>query len=166
MYCKGITKKGEPCIKLVRKEDKYCSVHRCRSGEYDECPICYDDMQCKIELTCGHTFCISCLQNTNNDTCPLCRKSTNHIFREREVGIEVLSDMMQYHTDEQDEMSKKQRIQLAYDIFDNTASLHCYLFNIKAFMVHYESKVREFSKKINTTRYAKQIESWRQRTGN
>lgn len=164
MYCKGITKKGEPCIKLVRKGNKYCNLHKCRSGEYEECPICYDDMQCKVELKCCHSFCRGCLQNTKNDTCPLCRKRTNHIFRERETEIEILSDLMEYHSEVQG-LSTEQRIKLAYDIFDCTATLHCYLFKIRVFMVHYESKVREFSKRINTTRYSKQIESWKQRTG-
>ena len=164
MYCKGITKKGEPCIKLVRKGNKYCDVHKCCSGEYEECPICYDDMQSKVELKCGHSFCTSCLQNTHNDSCPLCRNSTNHIFRKREAGIQVLSHLMQYHTEEQ--IHADERILMAHDIFNATVSLHCYLFRIKEFMIHYEDKVREFSTRMNTTRYAKQIGSWRQRTGN
>lgn len=163
MYCKGITKKGEPCIKLVGKGNKYCSVHQC-SGGYEECPICYDDMQCKVELSCGHTFCFSCLQNTHNDSCPLCRENTNHIFRERETSIQVLSDLMQYHAEEQ--IPVDERILMTHDIFNSTVALHCYLFRINVFMVHYEDKVREFSTRMNTTRYAKQIESWRQRTGN
>lgn len=164
MYCKAITNNGAPCIKLVKKGDKYCHLHKCCSGEYEECPICYDDMQRKVKLSCGHSFCISCLQNTDNDSCPLCRERTNHIYREREVGIQVLSYMMEFNSLES--MPIEQKVKLAYDIFDGTTALHCYLFKVRDFMVQYEAKVQEFSTKMDTSRYAKQIASYKEKSEN
>jgi hypothetical protein len=121
-------------------------------------------MQSKVELKCGHSFCKECLQNTTNDSCPLCRQSTNRIFREREAGIQVLSDKMEFHSIKK--MTEVQRVKLAYNIFDRTAALHGYLFKISGFMVHYEAKVKEFSTRMDTSRYAKQIESYKAKTGN
>jgi len=51
MYCRGITQRGCPCISKAKDGEFYCDEH---DGDYEECPVCYDDMQCKSQLKCGH----------------------------------------------------------------------------------------------------------------
>ena len=39
-----------------------------------ECSICLQIFQDARSLPCGHTFCLQCIQKTNNQLCSLCKK--------------------------------------------------------------------------------------------
>jgi len=43
----------------------------------DVCPICIDDITCKIQLNCNHEFCDKCIKKYKSKggiCCPCCRK--------------------------------------------------------------------------------------------
>jgi hypothetical protein len=39
----------------------------------DECPICFEDMNDKRPLKCGHWVHMTCIEKSPTHTCPLCR---------------------------------------------------------------------------------------------
>ena len=157
MYCRGITRRGCPCVCKVKDGGLYCRVH---DGDYEECPICYDDMQCKSQLECGHSFCVPCL-NMCDIACPVCRRETNvhrestdrHIceLSQKMYGIKTIS-------------SKVDKMNTAYDICNLTMKLHTVLLARKSFCDQFEEKLVEFDRQgMYTCTYIKQIASYKQK---
>ena len=70
--CKGITKSGEPCKRLI--ETDYCFQHK----PLDDCPICLEKEKGHKMSCCGNIVGVNCLKKwkqTNNPSCPLCRST-------------------------------------------------------------------------------------------
>lgn len=159
MYCIGITRNGCPCTR--RAKENYCYLHRPKKDNYDECIICFHDMQCKIDLDCGHSFCISCLQKWRQPSCPICRQCTNI-----EITTDVQSKMWFIHRalDEMpDTIGKNKKIAKIHSIMSTALSIHSYLFdkNNGTFKEQFEQKVKELHEcGMNTTKYKKATESY------
>jgi hypothetical protein len=155
MYCRGITQRGCPCVCKVKDGELYCSVH---DGDYEECPICYDDMQCKSQLECGHSFCVPCL-NMCGIECPVCRRETNVHRESTDRCIRELSKKM-YGM--KTISSKVDKMNSAYDICNLTMQLHTVLLARKSFCDQFEEKLVEFDRQgMYTCTYMKQIASYK-----
>lgn len=162
MYCKGITKNGTPCCRQVsnKSNSKYCHSHKPPNGKkYSECGICYGDAQIEVDLSCGHSFCLPCLQKWHKFSCPMCRKNTNH-----RVCIDVSSKMCTLSKNMEDMhkvSGKPNKIKCAQQIFDLTMSMHSFLLHHKPFLENFENKVKEFTANgMDTSLYRKQLESF------
>jgi len=60
-------------------------------NEDENCPICYEHPR-EMKLSCGHSFCQSCLQQsllTHKFTCPYCRQSI-HVQTQQVVTVTEL----------------------------------------------------------------------------
>lgn len=153
IFCKGITKDGYPCVRKIKKGEIYCKSH---NGVYEECGICYDDMQCKTVLECGHSFCTSCLNNCSI-ACPMCRKHTNFRRILTDQSIQKLSIKI----GKMDFLHPDEKMNNAYDIFNLSMQLHSVLLPKKEFFKNLESKLNEFSEQgMNTDKYKKQMLSY------
>ncbi|KAL0227882.1 hypothetical protein RCL1_004025 [Eukaryota sp. TZLM3-RCL] len=45
--------------------------------EHLECPICREIFYFPVNISCGHTFCSTCLQHLKGSICPVCRRPTS-----------------------------------------------------------------------------------------
>lgn len=158
-YCCGITKKGIPCTR--RTKDKYCNNHAPKNGHYDDCPICYDEMQCKIDLQCGHSFCLPCLQNWENGTCPICRAGTNRILKDVKTKVSFIRKTLDEF---QDTKGKEKQFEKAHSIMSTALTIHSYLFK-HTFLKYYDEKTVELQESgMNTDRYKRALASYYSRT--
>ena len=137
MFCKGLSCGGHPCCnKITTIGSKYCSRH---SRDYDECPICYDDMQNAITLGCGHKFCITCLQACKKSACPMCRKQTNFMTN---IVIRTMSQCNRYaNVANSLKRTEKERIQADVKFMNNIFYIHTIVFKDKSFLKEFERKL-------------------------
>ncbi len=42
-----------------------------------ECPVCFENIQDTIPLSCGHWVCRICIVKSEKIKCPLCRQKVN-----------------------------------------------------------------------------------------
>lgn len=155
-FCKAITSDGCPCTN-VAESGRYCEEH---DGDYDECPVCYEDMQCKSSLECGHTFCLFCLYKCEV-MCPLCRAETN-VFRNNQ--IDVLENIKEVMITQWATTDKANRIQLAHDICDQMMQNHIFSLTKKTMIDLFEKKLDELCEVgMNTDKLKKQLESFKER---
>ncbi|CAK9437757.1 uncharacterized protein LODBEIA_P21350 [Lodderomyces beijingensis] len=83
-----------------QNENDSCSRHRVTKKLADiQCPICFDDVTVATTTSCGHIFCLECIEQSISSSrgrnrghmlkgrglCPLCRK---------EVGFKETTVMM------------------------------------------------------------------------
>lgn len=158
-YCSGITKNGNPCT--LRTKHKYCNNHAPKKGsEHCECPICYDEMQCKVELKCGHSFCLPCLQNWEWESCPICRAKTNQVYRDVKNKISLIRKILSEFPDMK---GKEKQIENAHIVMKTALTIHSFLFR-HTFLQHFEEKSTELQKSgMNTDRYRRALESYHSR---
>lgn len=157
MYCQGITRNGSPCINKTK--DKYCNVHKPKE-QFEECSICYNPMQCKISLRCEHAFCLPCLQNWENSTCPMCRKKTNHVYakvHKRKMfiryGLLVIENTA----------GKENKTAMVHKVMKAVLSIHSYLFSPRyTFIGIFEDKLLELEsdEDFDATKYKKALASY------
>ena len=158
MYCQGITRDGCPCTNMTK--DKYCNVHKPNELNFEECSICYNPMQFKISLRCGHSFCLPCLQNWSCKTCPMCRKKTNHIFEKVRLrvasiryGLLAIENMV----------GKENKTAKAHEVMKAVLTIHSYLFSPGyTFLGIFEDKLLELESDVDfyTTKYKKALASY------
>ena len=153
MFCKGITKKGTPCIKKI-KNGKYCSSHK---GDFEECVICYEDMQFKGQLSCNHSFCISCLSNCEK-ACPYCRQDTNIFKQKNDLAMQKIStNLRHFHFVKR----KKDKIEIAHQTFKLIMKNHTKILKDKKFIQIFFEKMQELSRDgMDTEIYLNQICSY------
>lgn len=155
MYCKAITKTGTPCIRKI-KCGKYCTTHK---GEYEDCPICYDDMQAKTVLKCGHSFCIACISKCEK-SCPLCRQETNEFPTKFANTLRIISSKKYSNIRLSEENSKKKVKQW----FDLVMTVHYKVLIVEEFRNVFFEKIKYLSTKgMEMNKFIKQIESFKQR---
>jgi len=160
MYCQGITRDGCPCTNKTK--GKYCNVHEPKDGNFEDCPICYNPMQSKIRLRCGHSFCLPCLQNWSCKTCPMCRKKTNHILEKVQnrvafirYGLLVIENTT----------GKEKKTAKAHEIMKAVFTIHSYMFspgNSSNFLGIFEDKILELEsdEDFDATKYKKALASY------
>lgn len=104
-YCKGFTKKGTCCTRMVGVKDNsgLCKVHK--DMVLEECSICLDKMFVKQDLTCGHSFCKNCIYKWDGETCPMCRKdmpfithNKDTIFANLQKNISLIDECIENRT--------------------------------------------------------------------
>ena len=56
---------------------------------YDECPVCLDNLNTKIKVTlpCNHSMCITCLFQMTQLSCPCCRESITNLLPSQTVYL-------------------------------------------------------------------------------
>jgi hypothetical protein len=85
-YCRGRTKKGQPCRQHIGPDQCYCSRHA-RLFKFEkptECPICLEPSKAMHQpLSCGHWVCRPCVLRWK-EQCPVCRSPIEVTKRERE----------------------------------------------------------------------------------
>lgn len=161
MYCIAVTQKGYPCTNQRKAKGCYCGVHQPKKKKYEECSICYHDMQRKVDLECGHSFCLSCLQKWRKPTCPICRQCTN-----MEITKDIHLKMSFIHKtlhEMPDTIGKSKKIVKAHSIMSTALSIHSFLFdkNNGTFRENFEMKATElYECGMNTLKYKKALESY------
>lgn len=152
MYCKAITKKGYPC---THRANGYCGNHTPKGGEYEECAVCYDDLQSKTILMCGHSFCLPCLQRLNTSICPMCRRNTNTIYKTVKEKVKEIHRALR---EMPNIIGLDNRKAQARHIFSTVMSIHSYLFSADHFLEQFEQKMMECSRDgMDTDLYNKQL---------
>lgn len=158
MYCKGIKKDGGPCTCKTKK--KYCNNHISKTGHYEDCPICYEEMQYKVDLSCSHSFCLPCLQIWTHGTCPICRDLTNHVIVETVKKIREIESGL---VDVAKAVSKEKKREKAHKLMKTILSIHSYLFQPNySFIKIFEDKIQELEADadFDTTKYKKALDSY------
>lgn len=156
MFCKAITTSGTPCVRHVTCGRPYCGAHRRR---YQKCPICYEDMQAKKVLACGHTFCVTCLCKCDR-ACPLCRQETND-FREKvdETLIRIVRKI-----EMNDALSVEARKVNSTECCDMIMSVHYKIMFMERFRTTFIEKVHDLSAQgMDMGKILKQIASFSSR---
>lgn len=160
-FCGGITMKGYPCIRHAKNGSRYCFSHEKNIDE--ECGICYDDMQQKKTLSCGHEFCTSCLIQCSV-SCPLCREKTNIHRKSSDDSRKILISLFAKFNNIDN--NKDDRILLAHDIAKTIMRFHASYFADRDFVENFEGRMIDFSKDgMYTGTYLKQMSSYKQRKG-
>ena len=76
--CKGLTKGQIPCKRRVFGAD-YCFQHspppEREQERPEDCPVCFEPMQQRGPLSCGHWVHIGCVVKSGKSECPICRSS-------------------------------------------------------------------------------------------
>lgn len=167
MYCKGLTRGGHPCCNKVSSiGDKYCSTH---SRDYEECPICYDDMLCEIKLSCDHTFCSQCLQSCTKSACPLCRKESNFMAR---IAMKHIANCKRYALLANNvTLTERERIKANVKYMNSALYIHHILFKDDKYLTKVEYKL-DYLLKTNLVieefpifkKFKKEIESYKEKT--
>ena len=83
-------------IKKYKKDQRYF-VEKEKIEKYLTCSICQEIFDDPYRITCGHTFCKSCLnqweKKSHNSLCPLCRKKYNKKFSGKDLTAQsMISD--------------------------------------------------------------------------
>lgn len=139
MYCRGLSLFGQPCCnKVTCTESKYCSLH---TGVYVECPICYEDMQNKLTLRCGHTFCIKCLKSWRDSSCPHCRKNTNLMSEFVQKTINICAQYVDLANS--DELSDEDKIKAVIRYIVNIFNIHNVIFKSPTAVDIIERKIND-----------------------
>lgn len=156
-FCKGTTSKGFPCIRKIKAGVKYCHAHK---GEYEECSICYEDMQCKSTLKCGHVFCVACLSKCTSINCPLCRRETNQYQLDVRENAQKVYSIIQVFK----KKPKVGRMKLAHDLCELVMKTHDRFLSDPRFNKAFGSKVEEFSQEgLQCDKFITQIASYNAR---
>ena len=156
MFCKAITKSGTPCIRQAMKCGKYCGSHK---GKYKECPICYDDMQARRTLKCGHSFCVTCLCKCG-DACPMCRQETNDIPYLIEETVKTIGVKLGRN----DWLSRDERKKNVKECCDMFMSVHYKFLTVEKFMSIFVERVKDLSiQGVDMDKIVMQLESFNSR---
>lgn len=156
-FCKGTTSKGFPCIRKIKDGDKYCHGHK---GEYEECAICYEDMQYKSTLMCGHAFCVACLSKCTNINCPMCRRETNQYQLGVRENVRKVSSIIQVFKSK----TKGGRMKLAHDLCELVMKTHDHFLADARFNKAFGSKLVEFSQEgLECDKFITQVASYNDR---
>ena len=73
--CEGITKLDKRCKNSKQMDLCFCCIHKPK----ETCSICLENINNKVQLDCGHTFCKKCIFTwlstckTTSFYCPMCK---------------------------------------------------------------------------------------------
>ena len=165
MYCKGLAGGGHPCCNKVSIGTTYCNKH---TKDYEECPICYDDMHCEIALSCGHVFCSQCLKSCKKSSCPLCRKESNFIAH---IANKYLANCNRFALIANDvTLTERERIKANIKFMNSALYIHHIIFKDESFLRAVECKL-DYLLKTNLVinefpifkKFKKEIESYKEK---
>lgn len=107
--CIGITKNGDNCKKKVSNNNKFCNIHtkKWNNEKPNECPICFEPMNEKRPLECGHWIHRSCILKSNKCECAICRKVLMEKY--------IVTNMKPLEIIEEDENIDNINININYD---------------------------------------------------
>jgi hypothetical protein len=60
-------------LKTIPIDELIKLANKAKENNDDACPICMSDNIEKVITRCGHIFCKTCVEQLNNNKCPLCR---------------------------------------------------------------------------------------------
>ena len=159
-FCKGITKKGTPCVRRCKSD--YCIDHE---KEYNSCPICMNDAVIEDTLSCGHMMCLSCssLCALNGKMeCPMCRQLTNikNVSETGKMNKELSIKMTQMFVSK----GKENRIEKAHQVMIYLFKKHYYFLGIKHMRDSVNERLIHFKENgMNVEKYEKQLASYMNR---
>ena len=54
-----------------------------------ECPICFSNLKERFTIitTCGHKFCLNCIVDMYDTSCPFCREDFRDVLPEKILNI-------------------------------------------------------------------------------
>ena len=85
-YCSALTQSGNNCKNYRGKMSDFCDIHTTKT-----CSVCLDTIKCSQKLSCGHSFCVDCINTwiIQKQTCPYCRAPINYqeVQRSKQYGI-------------------------------------------------------------------------------
>ena len=106
--CRGETKKGGRCKRMIQSEDGLCKTHRI-------CHVCYETNP--SVLVCGHSVHVDCIIKSGKDTCPICRQKVS-------LEQEQLEEMNTYHQKYAREFEEETADQLIQENLSQAFILH------------------------------------------
>jgi hypothetical protein len=107
---------------LIKKlYEKYNEIMMDKSKEKKECPICLDTIHNTDTCTtkCNHTFHLSCLLKSNDNTCPICRAIIPN--KSKTIEYDCITRIGAY--DENEDITANNMI---YSIMSNTEGMLSY----------------------------------------